>query len=312
MDSNPTASYPVGDKSDNWVSATIIEGILVPLIKPEVSVHSSDSTAKTKTKTEITLGDQINPADFQPLIGHVRFAIPLTKPEVSVHWMTPRPAVSMVLSARVSSTTPDNEDLKLLTHCWKNGHFSVFEMANLCIRVKTSRAIGRQLLRHRNGFQEASQRYAEVENLDEYFYTPHRVQAKNNRQRSLVVNDDERTTKMWKEKQEQVWILATDAYKAAIKKGVAREVARSLLPEGMTPTIMFINGTLRNWLTYLNSRADPNNGAQEEHVQVAQRILVIFKKALPEVYEHCGLASIPITTMTSEEIDEMDVTPRIS
>lgn len=137
---------------------------------------------------------------------------------------------------------------KLLQYCIKHKHFSVFETVNLVVSIKTTRDIGRQILRHRSfSFQELSQRYKQIS--PEINYREARLQDNKNKQNSLPCVDSvvAETFKMY---QDTVYLTALQAYDAALQQGIAKEQARALLPEGLTETHMYMNGTLRSWLHF--------------------------------------------------------------
>lgn len=170
---------------------------------------------------------------------------------------------------------------KLIQYLIKHKHWSPFEMGNVCLEVHTTRDIARQILRHRSfSFQEFSQRYAEVETFANNRET--RLQDQKNRQNSLV-NDDKLLDTKWRVMQEMVKETVTTAYTWAIDNGIAKEVARAVLPEGLTPTTLYINGTVRSWIHYLQVRLDPST--QKEHREVAQACLNELKVVCPIVFK---------------------------
>ena len=182
--------------------------------------------------------------------------------------------------ARVSSPTQDNPEYsKLLKYCIKNAHWSVFEMASLCVEITTSRAIAQQILRHRSfHFQEFSQRYAAATSIE--IYDARRQDIKN-RQNSI----DDMT------KEDQIWFLdaqmelsdkSLSLYEQALKKGIAKEQARFLLPLATT-TKLYMHGTVRDWIHYINLRA--SNGTQLEHQEIALAIKDIFLDKFPTICE---------------------------
>ena len=168
---------------------------------------------------------------------------------------------------------------KLLAYCAKHGHWSVFEMASVCIEIETTRDIGRQILRHRSfSFQEFSQRYAEADELGEAPARAARMQDRKNRQSSLDC-DDPILSLNWQTAQAQVRRAALDTYRWAINRGIAKEVARSVLPEGLTMSRMYASGTMRSWITYLQQRLDAST--QLEHREIAEQILALLREAAP-------------------------------
>ena len=180
--------------------------------------------------------------------------------------------------ARVSSPqnqTNFNTAAKLLSYCMRKSHWSVFEMVDVTFEICTTRDIGRQILRHRsNAFAEFSQRYAEVD-ADSFIYREARLQDTTNRQNS-VETDDQELKDWWHQAQKEVIELATAKYKQALQKGMAKEQARCVLPEGNTPTVMFMKGSLRSWIHYCLLRRA--NGTQKEHSLIAAEIWEILKK----------------------------------
>ena len=153
-------------------------------------------------------------------------------------------------------------------------------MANVCVEINTTRDIARQILRHRSfSFQEFSQRYADVSLLGgEMAERECRLQDTKNRQNSLECNDADMAD-AWSQWQRAVWHVALERYKDALANGVAKEQARALLPEGLTPSRMYVNGNMRSWLFYLKQRLHPST--QKEHRQVAQGVLEILKTVAP-------------------------------
>lgn len=173
-------------------------------------------------------------------------------------------------AARVSS--PRNQDnfetaARLLKYCIKHKHYSVFETANIVMEIETTRDIARQILRHRSfSFQEFSQRYAAAQ---KFVYRDARLQDTKNRQNSFVVEDQELQAE-WHKKQAQVLYAVEQVYQWALEKGIAKEQARSVLPEGMTMSRMYMNGSVRSWLHYCDVRDDVGV-TQLEHVDIAQK-----------------------------------------
>lgn len=197
--------------------------------------------------------------------------------------ITPDAEQTIMYCARVSN--PKNQDSKstgLLKYCIKNNHWSIFEMANMVVEIETSRAISAQILRHRSfSFQEFSQRYAEATEFETY---EARRQDEKNRQNSI--DDMPQIDKDWfKFAQNMVNTQSMDYYTRALEKGIAKEQARFLLPLS-TQTRLYMNGTIRSWLHYLDLRC--GNGTQLEHKQIADEIKEIFKKELPTIAEAKG------------------------
>lgn len=170
--------------------------------------------------------------------------------------------------ARVSNpknqSNVDTND-KLVRYLTKNAHWSPLEMVSICVEIETTRDIARQILRHRSfSFQEFSQRYAIADMGFES--RDARLQDSKNRQNSIEIDDVELQLK-WQEKQQHVTDAAKEAYDWAIENGIAKEQARVVLPEGNTISRMYVNGTLRSWVHYIQLRS--GNGTQKEHREVA-------------------------------------------
>jgi len=196
-------------------------------------------------------------------------------------WATPDADKHIGYCARVSN--PGNQDnpnvAGLLNYCAKNNHWSVFEMASACIEVSTTRDIARQLLRHRSfSFQEFSQRYADATQLGEFAIRECRMQDNKNRQNSLET-DNFNLTVWWAAAQATMIDQAEYLYSEALHRGIAKEQARALLPEGLTPSKLYVNGTMRSWITFLQARLDPST--QKEHRLVAQNVLVVLRGVAP-------------------------------
>jgi len=170
--------------------------------------------------------------------------------------------------ARVSNPANQNNtgtNEKLIEYLIRNNHWSPFEMVSICLEIETTRDIIRQILRHRSfSFQEFSQRYAVADLGFEYKET--RIQDSKNRQNSIETNNQELKTK-WMKKQKEVVDLVQENYNWAIQNGIAKEQARAVLPEGMTLSRIYMNGTLRSWIHYIELRS--GNGTQKEHRDVA-------------------------------------------
>jgi thymidylate synthase (FAD) len=156
---------------------------------------------------------------------------------------------------------------KLLRYLAKHKHWSPFEMVNIVMEIETTRDIARQILRHRSfSFQEFSQRYADPTKDLGFSLREARLQDQKNRQNSIETDDDE-LQKTWNEWQDGVMEEAKIAYEWAINNGIAKEQARAVLPEGLTVSRMYMNGTLRSWIHYCQLRMGPET--QKEHREVA-------------------------------------------
>ena len=184
--------------------------------------------------------------------------------------------------ARVSS--PSNQlntetSEKLIKYLIKNAHWSPLEMVSACLEIETTRDIARQMLRHRSfSFQEFSQRYANPVKDLEFTIRDARLQDPKNRQNSIE-NEDELISKAWKEKQEKLINEATNTYNWAIENGIAKEQARAVLPEGNTVSRLYMNGTLRSWIHYIELRSA--NGTQREHMEIAIACAEVINKIFP-------------------------------
>jgi len=204
--------------------------------------------------------------------------------QVRLVWVTPEAEKLIAYMARVSN--PKNQDNeatapKLLKYLLKNKHFSPFEMVNVCVEIETTRDIARQILRHRSfTFQELSQRYAVSEGFIQNSQA--RLQDTKNRQNSLYTDDI--SLQNWFEgAQRRLVNEAKFLYSAALDKGIAKECARVFLPEGLTVSKMYMQGTLRSWLHYVDIRTDAST--QKEHRDVALQCAKILEEHFPNVME---------------------------
>ena len=202
--------------------------------------------------------------------------ISVTAPLIEVEHQPLSPEGLIAYCARVSS--PHQETLnyeKLLAYCITHRHWSVFEMVDMTVEIVTSRAISPQILRHKSfQFQEFSQRYAEVQEIERY--QPRRQDSKN-RQNSLDDLDDA-TVQWFEDAQDKVAQLAMEQYNCALEKGIAKECARVLLPMG-TRTKLYMKGSVRSWIHYLEVRTDKST--QQEHREIAMEIKTIFMTQFP-------------------------------
>ena len=189
-------------------------------------------------------------------------------------------------AARVSNPSNQNNErtaAKLLRYLIRENHWSPFEMVSVTMEIKTTRDISRQIIRHRSfSFQEFSQRYA----VSEGFITNReaRTQHPTNRQLSLTFDDDEdqrRAQEDFTMLQAEVVNKAKDAYEMALNRGVAKEQARALLPEGLTETTLYMAGTLRSWIHYCDLRR--GHGTQAEHIQIADMCWNVLSQHFPDV-----------------------------
>ena len=189
--------------------------------------------------------------------------------------------------ARVSN--PSNQmnsetSQKLIKYLIKHKHWSPLEMVNVCLEIETTRDIGRQILRHRSfSFQEFSQRYADPTKELEFVTREARLQDTKNRQNSIDMEENDPIQDEWEHHQQEMIHHARLVYDWAIKNGVAKEQARAVLPEGLTMSKMYMNGTLRSWVHYIELRTDPST--QKEHREVAQLCALEVAKVFPLIKE---------------------------
>ena len=189
--------------------------------------------------------------------------------------------------ARVSN--PSNQmnsetSEKLIKYLIKHAHWSPLEMVSACLEIQTTRDIAHQVVRHRSfAFQEFSQRYANPEDQGDMFeYSEARLQDPKNRQNSIDV-DDEKLQLDWLHAQMRIAHLAKKEYDWAIKKGIAKEQARKVLPEGITKTTLYMNGTLRSWIHYIELRGA--NGTQKEHMDIAHACAKVIADIFPLAHD---------------------------
>src|SRR5210317_858291 len=185
--------------------------------------------------------------------------------------------------ARVSN--PSNQmnsetSEKLIKYLIKHAHWSPLEMVSACLEIDTTRDIAHQIVRHRSfSFQEFSQRYADPNDQGDMFeYSEARLQDTKNRQNSIDV-DDEKLQIDWLHAQMRIAYLAKKEYDWAIKKGIAKEQARKVLPEGIIKTKLYMNGTLRSWVHYISLRSA--NGTQKEHMEIANACAKVISEIFP-------------------------------
>ena len=191
--------------------------------------------------------------------------------------------------ARVSNPSNQSNSAtaeKLLRYLIKYKHWSPFEMVSACLEIETTRDIARQILRHRSfSFQEFSQRYANpVEEL-EFVTREARMQDDKNRQNSIET-DDWDIENEWHKEQRKIIKVCEKVYKNAIKKGIAKEVARAVLPEGLTKSRMYVNGTIRSWIHFIELRSA--NGTQKECMEVARECAKAITKIFPMIEDFCN------------------------
>lgn len=195
------------------------------------------------------------------------------------------PTDLVAFCARVSNPSNQNNSEtaeKLIKYLIKHAHWSPLEMVSVCLEIETTRDIARQILRHRSfSFQEFSQRYADPTKELEFVSREARLQDLKNRQNSVQV-DDEWLQLQWKAYQSDVVLAAKRAYKWAIENNIAKEQARAVLPEGLTMSRMYMNGTLRSWVHYIQLRSA--NGTQREHMEIARECAVVIAKIFPIIF----------------------------
>ena len=176
---------------------------------------------------------------------------------------------------------------KLIKYLIKHKHWSPLELTSVCLEIETTRDIARQILRHRSfSFQEFSQRYADPTKDLSFVFREARLQDEKNRQNSIemeptignaMIQDE------WRQRQADLIRQVTDTYNWAIKKGIAKEQARAVLPEGLTASRMYMNGTLRSWIHFIELRS--GNGTQKEHMEVARECAAVIAEAFPMASE---------------------------
>ncbi|MFN3361155.1 MAG: FAD-dependent thymidylate synthase [Pseudanabaenaceae cyanobacterium] len=201
---------------------------------------------------------------------------------VKLIWITPEAERVIAYCARVSN--PKNQDnpniAKLLHYCARHKHWSIFEMASMCVEINTTRAIATQILRHKSfSFQQFSLRYAEAEELT---IPEIRRQDPTNRQNSID-DLDPALKEWWQQEVVELYDRIQSLYKTALEKGIAKECARGILPLS-TAARLYMAGTIRSWIHYLQVRANPSSGTQKEHYDVACQIKDIFREQMPEIY----------------------------
>ena len=192
--------------------------------------------------------------------------------------------------ARVSNPTNQmnmSTSDKLIRYLVKHKHWSPLEMVSLCLEIETTRDIARQILRHRSfSFQEFSQRYADPTQHLEFVIREARLQDEKNRQNSIKLSEDSSAKSLqqaWEIKQQAMISLAKETYTWAIQQGIAKEQARAVLPEGLTMSRLYMNGTLRSWVHYLELRS--GHGTQQEHMDIALACASVITKVFPLMQE---------------------------
>lgn len=173
---------------------------------------------------------------------------------------------------------------KLVRYLMKHKHWSPFEMCSICLEIETTRDIARQILRHRSfSFQEFSQRYANPQDMENAFVISEaRLQDEKNRQNSIET-DDIQLQREWDRHQRRVVWMSKQVYDWALSQGIAKEQARAVLPEGITTSRMYMNGTVRSWIHYIELRSGPET--QKEHREVAQACAQAIEPVFPMISE---------------------------
>ena len=208
--------------------------------------------------------------------------------KVSLVSVSPDAEKLMAYCARVSNPNNQNNDnyAGLLRYCIKHQHWSIFEQAFMTLEINTTRGLAAQILRHRSfTFQEFSQRYADPTKDLEFEVREARMQDPKNRQNSIPTDDFELNNK-WQELQKDIIRQTRYAYTWAIEHGIAKEQARAVLPEGNTKSRMYVNGTLRSWIHYIELRGA--NGTQLEHIDIANAVADVIAKIFPLAEEYKG------------------------
>jgi thymidylate synthase (FAD) len=191
-------------------------------------------------------------------------------------------------TARVSN--PSNQGStetqeRLLRYLIREKHWSPFEMASACLEIETTRDIARQLLRHRSfSFQEFSQRYADPTKDLKFSMREARLQDTKNRQNSIEVDDSDLKLD-WLKQQSEVMVQAKKSYEWAIENGIAKEQARAVLPEGIIESRLYVNGTIRSWIHYIDLRS--GHGTQKEHIELARACADALEPVFPMIREFC-------------------------
>ena len=195
----------------------------------------------------------------------------------------------VAFAARVSNPTNQNNSEtaeKLVRYLIKHQHWSPLEMVSVCMEIETTRDIARQILRHRSfSFQEFSQRYADASQLG-FEIRETRLQDMKNRQNSVELDNDDDSRRLayqWENMQKNIQKMCQDTYQWALEHGIAKEQARAVLPEGITGSRMYMNGTLRSWVHYIQLRS--GNGTQKEHREIALACAKALEPIFPMIKE---------------------------
>ena len=219
----------------------------------------------------------------------ISYSQPTNSKAFDTGWRTLEDVVAYC--ARVSNPSNQNNtetSKKLLQYLIKHGHWSPFEMVSICLEIETTRDIARQILRHRSfSFQEFSQRYADPTKELGFVTREARLQDPKNRQNSIEMADDNEVINEFYAIQAKVLRASKDAYKWAIKNSIAKEQARSVLPEGLTESRMYMNGTLRSWIHYIELRS--GHGTQKEHMDIARACADAMKPIFPMILDFVNI-----------------------
>ena len=183
-------------------------------------------------------------------------------------------------TAQINTETSE----RLINYLIKHAHWSPLEMVNACLEINTTRDIAHQIVRHRSfAFQEFSQRYADPADFgDQFVLREARLQDTKNRQNSIALGTTQQEMNLindWESQQQKVIDAAKEAYEWAIENGIAKEQARAVLPEGCTKTRLYMNGTLRSWIHYIELRGA--NGTQKEHMDIAKACASVIAEIFP-------------------------------
>src|SRR5271157_4061527 len=219
--------------------------------------------------------------------------------KVKLVWVTPNAQDLIVYIARVSNPKSQEEGAnpeRLIRYLTKHRHWSPFEMAHACYCIDTTRDMAHQLIRHWSihieefRFQEFSQRYADVDQIESAPNREARMQDPKNRQ-SSVPTDDQAIIRAWEEMQNEVRRVSDEAYRNALELGIAKEVARVVLPEGLTPTRVYMVGSIRSWIHYCGGRREV--GTQKEHRDIAEAIWQDLLTHIPAMKDAITAVEIP-------------------
>ena len=212
------------------------------------------------------------------LISYSQSPVNSDQTEIDLNDMQDLVAYCARVSNPSNQTNKDTNE-KLIKYLIKNQHWSPLEMVSACLEIETTRDIARQMLRHRSfSFQEFSQRYADPTKDLDFVIREARLQDTKNRQNSIET-DNLALQAFWETQQKKVIAAAGSAYEWAIANGIAKEQARAVLPEGLTVSRLYMNGTLRSWIHYIQLRS--GNGTQKEHMEIAKACAKVIATVFP-------------------------------